>query len=246
MELPHSDEIVGLFIEAYTHLEQFVLPGGFRKDLVGLPHLRFHGVDNDVADEFIVSGLTPEETFARIQAGAPGLPHYLTVLTKDARACRLAYRGLGYRHSESHSLMARLLDASSLFAPDPRVRLASGPEELEMINGARGRPVFHPDQSRDADMLVAYIQGEDLPVSWGASWLIRPDAAYIANMFTQPENRRCGLASAVLATLLYLSAQRGVRWSLLAASLEGQSLYRSLGYQDQLACEVFVLDREGG
>jgi GNAT superfamily N-acetyltransferase len=142
--------------------------------------------------------------------------------------------------------MARALDARSLPEPDPRARLAESPSELERINTARGRTVFNLEQARDAAMIVVYLQEEQRPTAWGASWLIRPDAAYIANMFTQPEFRRCGLAKTVLETLLYFSIQRGACWSLLAASPEGHALYRSLGYQDQLACEVFVHDRNAG
>ena len=200
-----------------------------------------------MADEFIVSGLTPEEAFARIQAGAPGLPHYLTVLAEDAEACRLAYQRMGYRHSESHTLMARTSGCAEPASHPIRARAwRTSPRNWSRINAARGRTVFHPEQARDADMIVVYLQDEEKLLAWGASWLIRPDAAYIANMFTQPEYRRCGLASAVLETLLHYSAQRGAKWSLLAASAEGHALYRAMGYQDQLACEVFVHDREGG
>ena len=235
-----TQEAVDLFIEAYVHLESAVLPGTRLIRVGGLPCLQFPGVRGKVSHEIIAYGLSPAEIAARIQASSPGLPHWLTLLTAAPQDDLAALERSGYRLRERELMMARLIDPADLPPPDTRVRQVHEPAQLKAINKARGRRLHHPDELADAQMQICCFELDGSIRAWGSALLIRPDTAYIANMFTLSKFRRQGLARAVLTTLLALSAGQGARRSLLVSSQAGVALYHSMGYQDLLDCLVFA------
>ncbi len=55
--------------------------------------------------------------------------------------------------------------------------------------------------------------------------------AWILNMYTEPEARRCGLAKQLLQTMLDWCTNEGFRSVSLHASPAGRPLYESLGFQ---------------
>ena len=69
---------------------------------------------------------------------------------------------------------------------------------------------------------------------------MRPDVAYIANMYTLPECRRRGYARAVLSALQADAYAAGARRGLLVSTHAGYTLYRSFGFEPLLDCLVLV------
>lgn len=240
MEAFSTQEAVNLFIESYVHLERAVLPGTQLIRVGGLPCLRFPGPQGKISHEIITHGLSPAEIAARIQASSPGLPHWLTLLTPTPQDDLAALERSGYRLQESEMMMARSIDPANLPPPDARVSQVREPAQLRAINKARGRRLHHPDELADPLMQICCLELEGRIRSWGSALLIRPDTAYIANMFTLSKFRRQGLALAVLSTLLASSGERGARRSLLVSSQAGLALYHGMGYQDFLSCLVFA------
>lgn len=57
------------------------------------------------------------------------------------------------------------------------------------------------------------------------------EIAYIQNMYTLPEYRRLGLASAIFARLIDEAKERGVRRVSLHATVEGRKVYEKFGFQ---------------
>ena len=234
-----ADEAVNLFIEAYVHLESAVLPGTQLIRMGGLPCVQFPGRQGKISHEIIAHGVSPAEIAARIQASSPGLPHWLTLLTSTPQNDLSALERSGYRLRTREMMMARSIEPANLPAPDARVQTVRETAQVKAINRARGKRLLHPDELADPRMLTCACELDGRMRSWGSALMIRPDTAYIANMFTLSKFRRQGLARAVLSTLLVLSAAQGARRSLLVSSQAGMALYHGMGYQDLLNCLVF-------
>lgn len=58
----------------------------------------------------------------------------------------------------------------------------------------------------------------------------RPRRAWVVNMFTEPEDRRRGLARELMQTILGWCKAEGMRFLYLHASDTGRPLYESLGF----------------
>jgi GNAT superfamily N-acetyltransferase len=242
--LPDQHE-VDLFIQAYAHLQAAVARAELRS-LDGLAWLHFNDVvDASLSDEFIAVGLPPGEVCQRIAAAQPGLRHWLTLLTTDSQPAHQTCLAHGYTFQEGEFLMTRPLgEARALRAGpgDERVRRAARAGLLERINQARGYRVFTPEQLVDPGLEIAAVEQEGQVVAWGAGLLADAETLYITNMYTRPEQRRQGLASAILSHLHAWGRGKGAQRSLLVSSQMGRGLYLNLGYHERLRCLVFRKD----
>ncbi len=59
----------------------------------------------------------------------------------------------------------------------------------------------------------------------------QPQRAWVVNMFTEPEDRRRGLARQLMQTILAWCRAEGMRFLYLHASGEGRPLYESMGFE---------------
>jgi ribosomal protein S18 acetylase RimI-like enzyme len=69
--------------------------------------------------------------------------------------------------------------------------------------------------------------------------------AYIVNMYTRPEYRRLGIASALLREILQFASGSGVRRAWLRATPEGWPLYEKFGFQAAPNVMELKLDGSG-
>jgi GNAT superfamily N-acetyltransferase len=73
---------------------------------------------------------------------------------------------------------------------------------------------------------------------WLRPLLPRPGAlqgsqeAYVLNVYTEPEHRRCGVARAIMQAIIDWSREQRVSRITLHASNEGRPLYESLGFEN--------------
>jgi GNAT superfamily N-acetyltransferase len=236
------ERAVALFVQAYYHL-QAQSGGCALGELGGLPCLRFSGeLEGNIASEVVVYAPGVEEAAGRITAAAPGLAHWLTLFTLTPFDDLQAGLRLGYVLQDSEILMTSDLSRDSLGPADERVRPPFGADELEQMNAVRRLAVFHPCQLDDPDLRIALIADKGRVFSWGVGLLVEPETVYISHMFTRPDQRRRGLASAVLSALLQQALQRGARRAILVSSQAGRGLYRRLNFTE--LCDCLILRRE--
>ncbi len=60
---------------------------------------------------------------------------------------------------------------------------------------------------------------------------VRPQRAWVVNMFTDPEHRRRGLARRLVQTIVEWCRKEGMRFLYLHASDDGRPLYESMGFK---------------
>ena len=227
------------FIACYAYLEGQVIHAHLR-ELGGLACLHFEEeVDEEIADELIVGDLPPRVVWERIQAAAPGLPHWLSFCTSQPELVTETCLSLGYGLKDSEYLMVREIGASQPMSFDPRVRRLEHVAQVEMLNKARGYRVFAPVQLGDPRLKIYAIETEGQMVSWGAALLTADNSLYVSNTYTMPQFRRRGYAAAVLSSMLADGADAGLNSALLVSSQDGRKLYRSMAFEDRLDCLVF-------
>ena len=227
------------FIACYAYLEGQVIHAHLG-ELGGLACLHFEEeVDEEISDEVIVGDLPPLEIWERIQAAAPGKPHWLTFCTSEPALVTETCLGLGYGLKDNEYLMVRAIQSSQPMSFDARVRRLSHSAEIEMLNKARGYRVFAPVQLADPRLTIYAIEAEGQTVSWGAALRSGKNSLYVSNTYTIPHFRRRGYASAVLASMLADAAEEDLSSALLVSSQDGRRLYRSMAFEDRLDCLVF-------
>lgn len=94
-------------------------------------------------------------------------------------------------------------------------------------------------EAREYFGFLAEYQGD--VVGGGGVWLRpllpRPGTlqgameAFVLNVYTEPEHRRCGVARAILEAIIEWSREHGVARIALHASKDGRSLYDRLGFE---------------
>jgi GNAT superfamily N-acetyltransferase len=111
-------------------------------------------------------------------------------------------------------------------------------EELARMEKANREYLMRAVPAGEYLCWLAEVNGE--PVSGGAYTInhIMPDArfptgevGYILSMYTRPEWRKKGMASAILEIILEDMRKRGFRFASLHASREGRPLYERFGFE---------------
>jgi len=73
---------------------------------------------------------------------------------------------------------------------------------------------------------------------------VRPQRAWVVNMFTDPEHRRRGLARRLVKTIVEWCGKEGMRFLYLHASDDGRRLYESVGFKSTNEMRL-VLEESG-
>lgn len=111
-------------------------------------------------------------------------------------------------------------------------------EELAQIEKSNREYFSHAVPAGEYLCWLAEVDGK--PVSGGAYAIYHttPDArfptgevGYILSMYTRPEWRKKGMASAILKIILEDMRKRGYRFASLHASREGRPLYERFGFE---------------
>jgi len=242
--VPSSSEILALELAAFDawRAEEVVALGPWR--------LRFmHGVTNRANSVWAGPG-EPSEGFARaierVESfyAARGLPAIFQITpVADARLDALL-EARGYALVEPVSF--RVADAARVARPSPRPSIrahcdAHLTEEWFELSGRRGR-----FRGRDVDVYRAFLervapragfasarsQGAEVPGAVGLTIVARPLAG-VFSMLSLPEQRRRGLAEAVLGELARFAASRAAERLYLQVELENEparALYARAGF----------------
>ena len=217
------------------------------------PHCE-NGIDYWIA----MSGVSsPDANIALLQTNDPGVVHHVLsvvsamsvptslVLTGSALELEL---GDAWRHRGDMPLMAKALSSRDLVR-DPRVRAATAPDVetvSELLASAYG---IEHDES-DAIAAFAAVDRDN-----GTIWLLVDESRAVATAFSgvvgdavcvwslaTPERYgRRGYASALLTDVLSRACEAGASVGLLAATPEGEPLYRRAGWRTIETWKIFAL-----
>ncbi|HQY88936.1 MAG TPA: GNAT family N-acetyltransferase, partial [Tepidisphaeraceae bacterium] len=84
----------------------------------------------------------------------------------------------------------------------------------------------------------------DRAIGWVTSIRTSDQFAWVANLQVDEEFRRKGIGRALMLALLKDDAKRGIKFSILAASKVGSTLYPQVGYTQAGLLQVFVPPRQ--
>jgi GNAT superfamily N-acetyltransferase len=163
---------------------------------------------------------------------------------------RAAYKALGYRLICTEPFMAhRLRRVPKLPEPCPVARVDSAELADRLAKAARARQVL-PHHLADASPLWQYaaLDGQR-PVGWVRSIVVDTatgPAAWVSNVFVEPDYRRRGIGRSMLARMLRDDRRRGATRSVLLSSHTGAMLYPRVGYEPLGELLCYTPRRERG
>lgn len=198
--------------------------------------------EQQVVDNFFVFGAEPEKVVESIRAYGPASKHQLYVVAHRP-GLAVSYMSLGCSAMTGpNMLMARGFEA--IPAPDPAVPIyqAQTPGETMFLNTIDGADLTMAEDVADPRLAHYYANAGDRPVSMARVARLHPGAGWVSHIYTAPDYRRRGLATAVMARVLADQDQAGDRLSLLLATENAHSLYRKMGYLNLAPVLNFVLN----
>ena len=144
---------------------------------------------------------------------------------------KMRYQPLGYEYYLPNIL--QIADPSASFdTPALNVRQVTETAQGDFIN--RVFSDFKPFPSRligAADDTAFYAEIDGQAAGWGFLTHDNPHTAYVAGMFTSPNFRRKGVASALLKAMHEFSLERGLKKVILVPSFMAWNFYTKRGYQ---------------
>lgn len=199
-----------------------------------------------LSDEFFAFRVEPDEVVNLIQARYPNLPHWLTVLDSASEESQASYETHGYSLRALEYLMVQplkkppFMDGARTVTEDVPVKRVETADEAGWFNAAKGAETVSEAKLLDPSINFYYIKSDDYIVARGRSILVDGRFVVIDDVFTHPDYRRRGLATALMVQILADAQHAGAHQSVLAASQTGRQLYQKLGYQDVAPLLIFI------
>ena len=191
-------------------------------------------------DRFFAGACSPTAALLAMRNFGPARDHLLFVVDAPAER-QIAFVGAGFRLVDTQWLMG--CDLSQWQPPAPptaagtvhRVQTAADAVTLSAIDGLEPVPI---DELRDPALVHYHIVSENHPVAYGRNACYDSTIAWVSQVYTAPQHRRMGHASALMKQLLLDDASAGVAWSLLLATAMAHPLYTRLGYVDVATVDI--------
>lgn len=154
---------------------------------------------------------------------------------------RAQYRPLGYRPNCVEWLFVRDL-AELPAASDVLIQRVKSQEDANKIRQLSGRWMIRPEDWEDPRQRIRiyFIEQKGKAVSYVRVAHLEKRATYAAGLFTMPEHRRKGYATALMNRMMRDDAAAGVKHAVLMASTDGAKLYPHLGYRERLVMQIFT------
>ncbi|HZH97444.1 MAG TPA: GNAT family N-acetyltransferase [Fimbriimonadaceae bacterium] len=184
------------------------------------------------SEEIFIHGLSPEEALIQIGHYSPKGNPFLCVILPDGEpeSPLRAYNDAGWRLMQKEPIMTRQTRG---FTPSDLVSRVRTEDQATFVQRAARRRQLLPEHlSVDyAAVRTFAVFDKDIALGWVSSIRSGEEAAWVANLFVQPEHRGRGLGEALMSTLLADDHRLGIRHSVLAASTAGERLYTRVGYR---------------
>lgn len=158
----------------------------------------------------------------------------------DPQKYKLRFQPLGYEYFLPNILeMAKL--PTSFEAPDMVIQEVTQAAQADFINETFS--TFKPFPRKLAGALNShafYAEIDQQAAGWGYLILRSPHCAYVAGMFTQPEFRRKGVATALLNKMHQFTLAQGIDSIILVPSFMAWNFYTKRGYQTVAHFSTFL------
>jgi GNAT superfamily N-acetyltransferase len=194
------------------------------------------------ADNFFVLAAEPEVVVETIRAYNPAEDHQIYVVA-DRPGLPVAYMSLGCSAMTGiNSLMSRGLE--ELPTPSQSVRLfqPTTPGEAMFLNAIDGADLTLAEDVADPKLDFYYTVDGQQPVAMARVARRKPGIGWVSHIYTAPDYRGRGVATAMMIQVLAEQGRTGDRLSLLLATENAHSIYRKLGYLDLAPVLNFVLN----
>ena len=149
----------------------------------------------------------------------------------DPQKYKLRYQALNYEYYLPNIL--QMVDLPVKFdTPSILVHQVSQPDQVDFINQSFSDCKPFPKKlvgAKDCTAFYAEIEGQ--AAGWGYLVHQVPHMAYLAGMFTSPQFRHIGVATAILANMHRFAEQNNIRNIQLAPSFMAWNFYTKRGYQ---------------
>lgn len=195
------------------------------------------------ADVFFVGHVSPKEAVAHIRAYGPAAEHQIFVLGYKSGLVS-SYLSLDCAaFTPVHTLMARALAEVPAGPPGAEIGRATTAAECQWLNTIPGMDPVPTEDLVDPHVRYYYGVVDDQAVAAVRRADLTPFISWVSHLYTAPDFRRRGLATALMRQLLRDSAAIGRRWSMLLATPQAVGLYRRLGYRDLAPVLSFTMNR---
>ena len=236
---------IDVFLESFAYLRSFTYPA----EVVYSDSL---GIVRDVNrtgakarnEEIAYCGDSPEEAHQFLLNYDPKSRYFLLVMhspEKDMNEVRDSYKALGYRLTSTEWLMVRNLENLPDYESPYKTHRVRTPEQAELMKIADGKQQIRSEDLTAEKPIIRmyYAENEGTPISWVKSIQKNTASCYVSSVYTQPDFRRRGIATALMYEMLKEDKEAGAKWSILLASSQGSKLYPKLGYETLGIMRIF-------
>jgi GNAT superfamily N-acetyltransferase len=188
-------------------------------------------------DSFQAIDVEPEEVIETIRSYQPG-PHLIAVITTEPEGIIPSYAELGYKTIPSEpmeTVMTR--NFGSFMSGDELhpVQIVQTEQQRQFYNSVIDADDPHgqmqPEELGDSALRYYYVEKDGKCVCNGKAILSLPTAVVVEPLWTHPDYRRRGIATALMNRLHIDAVKSGVNRSVIIATAMGVALYTTLGYE---------------
>jgi len=149
----------------------------------------------------------------------------------DPQKFKLRFQPLGFEYFLPNILQMVELPAQ-IDIPNIQVKQVERSEQADFINQSFTECKPYPKKLMDAeDCTSYYAEIEGQAAGWGYLVHQAPNIAYLAGMFTSPDFRRMGVASAILNEIHQFARKKNISKIQLVPSFMAWNFYTKRGYQ---------------
>ena len=186
-------------------------------------------------DRFFAADCSPAAALLAMRNYGPQRDHLLFVVDAPPER-QAAFLRAGFRLVEIQWLMACSLaewqPVEAKMGPGVEVRRATGAGDAVGLSAIDGLEPIPIDELNDPALSHYYVAVDTVPTTYGRNAHYDETIAWVSHIFTAPQHRGQGHATALMHQLLADSAKAGVEQSLLLSTNMAHSLYARLGYCD--------------
>jgi ribosomal protein S18 acetylase RimI-like enzyme len=162
----------------------------------------------------------------------------------DPQIYKLRYQPLGYQYFLPNILQVIELPAHNEI-PEVKVDPVSESSQVDFINASFSNFKPFPLKLLQSDSCSSFfVEIDKKAAGWGYLVHTDPKIAYVGGMFTAPDFRKRGVASAILNRMHQFAFDKGIKKIMLVPSFMAWNFYARRGYQTIAHFSTFIPSEE--